>query len=142
MSECTHHVKAAPAVVICWALVVRLFDVVKVKMRDACDTCLSNAAGGCACSFFTGGGPSEAEEAAAGGAGDEGGAVTKRLLIGLALTAAVGAFALVPTQQLAPKPPKPLFFYLVSLAGYKFAVLLLSMSDAVAYLTVLSCSLL
>lgn len=64
--------------------------------------------------FFTGGGPSEAEGAAA--AGDaEGAVVRRRVLIGLGLTAALGAFALVPTEKLQAPPSKPLFFYLVPL---------------------------
>ncbi|PNW85057.1 hypothetical protein CHLRE_03g169900v5 [Chlamydomonas reinhardtii] len=41
--------------------------------------------------------------------------VTRRLLIGAALTAGAAAFALVPTEALRPKPSKPLYFYLVSL---------------------------
>ncbi len=40
----------------------------------------------------------------------------RRLLIGVVLTAAALAFALVPTDSLRiVKPPKPLFFYLVPL---------------------------
>lgn len=40
----------------------------------------------------------------------------RRLLIGLALTAAAAAFALVPTDSLRlVKPQKPLFIYLVPL---------------------------
>lgn len=35
--------------------------------------------------------------------------------MGLGLTAALGAFALVPTEKLQPPPSKPLFFYLVPL---------------------------
>ncbi|KAG2443086.1 hypothetical protein HYH02_009500 [Chlamydomonas schloesseri] len=41
--------------------------------------------------------------------------VTRRLLIGAALSAGAAAFALVPTEALRPKPSKPLYFYLVSL---------------------------
>lgn len=37
------------------------------------------------------------------------------MLIGGALTAAALAFALVPTEALAPKPSKPLYFYVVPL---------------------------
>ncbi|KAG2499370.1 hypothetical protein HYH03_002945 [Edaphochlamys debaryana] len=39
--------------------------------------------------------------------------VTKRILIGAVLTAGLGAFALVPTEALRPKPSKPMYFYLV-----------------------------
>ena len=39
----------------------------------------------------------------------------RRLIIGVGLSAALGAFALVPTEQLQPAPSKPLFFYLVPL---------------------------
>ena len=40
----------------------------------------------------------------------------RRVLIGLAVTAAAAAFALVPTDSLRlVKPQKPLFFYLVPL---------------------------
>ena len=40
----------------------------------------------------------------------------RRLLIGIAATVAVGAFALVPTDSLRPgKPAKPLFLYLIPL---------------------------
>ena len=35
--------------------------------------------------------------------------------MGLGLTAALAAFALVPTEKLAAPPSKPLFFYLVPL---------------------------
>ena len=45
----------------------------------------------------------------------DGGIVRRRLLIGLGLTAAAGAFALIPTERLQPAPSKPLFFYLVPL---------------------------
>lgn len=70
--------------------------------------------------FFTGGGPSELEE---GGEDlhreDSSGSidrlVQRRLIIGVSLSAALGAFALVPTEQLQPPPSKPLFFYLVPL---------------------------
>jgi hypothetical protein len=41
--------------------------------------------------------------------------VQRRLIIGVGLSAALGAFALVPTEQLQPAPSKPLFFYLVPL---------------------------
>lgn len=63
--------------------------------------------------FFTGGGPSEAADGA--DADVDGAEVRRRLLIGLALTAGLGAFALIPTERLAPPPSKPLFFYLVPL---------------------------
>lgn len=39
----------------------------------------------------------------------------RRLLIGGALTLGLGAFALVPTEALRPKPPKPMYFYIVPL---------------------------
>lgn len=64
--------------------------------------------------FFTGSGVGEASssepedpEAKA--------TVQRRLLIGGLLTVGLGAFALVPTEALRPKPPKPMYFYLVSL---------------------------
>lgn len=69
--------------------------------------------------FFTGGGPSEA----AGSSGTTGsteseieaGVVQRRLIIGIGLSLAAGAFALIPTERLQPAPSKPLFFYLVPL---------------------------
>jgi len=64
--------------------------------------------------FFTGGGPSETKSVEASADGTEG-EVRRRLLIGLGLTAAVGAFGLIPTEKLQPAPSKPLFFYLVPL---------------------------
>lgn len=40
----------------------------------------------------------------------------RRLLIGVAATLALGAFALVPTDSLRPgKPGKPLYLYLIPL---------------------------
>ena len=39
----------------------------------------------------------------------------RRLLIGIGLTVAAGAFAVIPTSSLRGKPSKPLFFYLVPL---------------------------
>jgi hypothetical protein len=39
----------------------------------------------------------------------------RRLLIGVMASVAVGAFALVPSQQLVLKPSKPMYFYLVPL---------------------------
>lgn len=66
-------------------------------------------------SFFTGGGPSESDGTDAAGA-EEKEVVKRRLLLGLLASAGLGAFALVPTQQLQiGKPSKPLFFYLVPL---------------------------
>ncbi|KXZ56657.1 hypothetical protein GPECTOR_1g592 [Gonium pectorale] len=41
--------------------------------------------------------------------------VQRRLLIGGALALGLGAFALIPTEALRPKPSKPMFFYLVPL---------------------------
>jgi hypothetical protein len=44
------------------------------------------------------------------------GAVQRRLLIGVGLTVALGAFALVPTDALRiDKPSKPLYLYLIPL---------------------------
>eukprot|EP00898_Chlorokybus_atmophyticus_P003499 jgi/Chlat1/414/Chrsp10S00056 len=63
-------------------------------------------------------GPSEMDAAKPGDAessGDEGGVVTRRLVIGLALTAATVAFSLVPSFWTRPKPSKPLYFYVVPL---------------------------
>ena len=65
--------------------------------------------------FFTGGGPSEAVEGMDSSRSQEKDIVQRRLLIGLGLSAALGAFALVPTEKLQPPPSKPLFFYLVPL---------------------------
>jgi A/G-specific adenine glycosylase len=45
--------------------------------------------------------------------------VNKRLLIGLGLTAAFCAAALVPDKQTRSKPSKPCFFYLVPLLRIK-----------------------
>lgn len=42
-------------------------------------------------------------------------ALQKRLVIGLGLTAAAVALALIPTAELRGKPSKPLFFYLTPL---------------------------
>ena len=64
--------------------------------------------------FFTGGGPSEAE-GAPGASEEEGAVVRRRLLLGVGLAVAAGAFALVPTEKLQAPPAKPLFFYLVPL---------------------------
>ena len=51
----------------------------------------------------------------------------RRLLIGIGLTGAAVALALIPTAELRGKPSKPLFFYLtplvriqVSLSNVKF----------------------
>eukprot|EP00955_Chlamydomonas_euryale_P017181 183322-Chlamydomonas_euryale.AAC.6 len=41
--------------------------------------------------------------------------VQRRLLIGLGGAAVLGAFALVPTQSMRLKPPKPMYFYVVPL---------------------------
>ncbi|EFJ42976.1 hypothetical protein VOLCADRAFT_83434 [Volvox carteri f. nagariensis] len=41
--------------------------------------------------------------------------VQRRLLIGGVLTLGLGAFALIPTEALRPKPSKPMYFYLVPL---------------------------
>mmetsp|Transcript_10142 Transcript_10142/g.27647 ORF Transcript_10142/g.27647 Transcript_10142/m.27647 type:complete len:327 (-) Transcript_10142:1826-2806(-) len=67
--------------------------------------------------FFTGGGPSELEDSgAAGSAGESPAAVVqRRLVLGIGLSVALGAFSLVPTEQLQLAPSKPLFFYLVPL---------------------------
>lgn len=65
--------------------------------------------------FFTGGGPSEAAGVTGSEADIEAGIVQRRLIIGIAATAALGAFALIPTEKLQPAPSKPLFFYLVPL---------------------------
>lgn len=41
--------------------------------------------------------------------------IQRRLLIGAALTAVGVGFALVPTEKLAPRPARPLYFYLIPL---------------------------
>lgn len=43
----------------------------------------------------------------------------RRLLIGAALTAGAAAFALLPTEALRARPPKPLYFYIVPLLRVK-----------------------
>lgn len=66
--------------------------------------------------FFTGGGPGEVDgEVNAAQEEEEKAVVKRRLLIGIALSIGLGAFALVPTEKLQPPPSKPLFFYLVPL---------------------------
>jgi len=65
--------------------------------------------------FFTGGGPSEVEDVQGSGEDGAEGIVRRRLLIGIGLTAAAGAFALVPTEKLQAPASKPLFFYLIPL---------------------------
>jgi hypothetical protein len=45
----------------------------------------------------------------------------RRLIIGIGLSAALGAFALVPTEALRPRPSKPLFLYLVPLLRIQVA---------------------
>lgn len=66
-------------------------------------------------SFFTGGGPGEAG-GSEGASAEETEVVKRRLLLGLLASVGLGAFALVPTQDLAlNKPSKPLFFYIVPL---------------------------
>jgi hypothetical protein len=72
--------------------------------------------------FFTGAGATEGGQlrdgGGAGGAGgaEEQGVVRRRLLQGALATAALAAFALVPTRALrVGAPSKPLFFYLVPL---------------------------
>ncbi|KAI8465048.1 MAG: hypothetical protein J3K34DRAFT_95919 [Monoraphidium minutum] len=64
--------------------------------------------------FITGGGPSEAS-ALAGPTEEQQAAIKKRVLLGGAATAALLAFALVPTKDLRLKPSKPLYFYLTAL---------------------------
>uniref|UniRef100_A0A7S1X3N2 Uncharacterized protein n=1 Tax=Tetraselmis chuii TaxID=63592 RepID=A0A7S1X3N2_9CHLO len=41
--------------------------------------------------------------------------VQRRLLLGIAATIGLGAFALVPTETFRPRPSKPLFFYLTAI---------------------------
>jgi hypothetical protein len=65
--------------------------------------------------FFTGGGPGESSSESLKMTKEENAVIQRRLLIGIGLTAVVGAFALVPTERLQPPPSKPLFFYLVPL---------------------------
>jgi len=43
------------------------------------------------------------------------GSMQRRLLIGIGLTGAAVALALIPTAELRGKPSKPLFFYLTPL---------------------------
>lgn len=59
-------------------------------------------------------GPSETPDAS-GKQSTSGAVVLRRLLIGLGLTAAAVALALIPTADLRGKPSKPLFFYLTPL---------------------------
>ena len=73
--------------------------------------------------FFTGGGPSEASTSSpsAAAAADatataiDQAVIQRRILIGLGISAGLGAFALIPTERLQPPPSQPLFFYLVPL---------------------------
>jgi hypothetical protein len=68
--------------------------------------------------FFTGGGPGESvglQEDDREQRRQQDAVVQRRTLIGVGLSALVGAFALVPTEKLQPAPSKPLFFYLVPL---------------------------
>lgn len=68
--------------------------------------------------FFTGGGPSEASGGSTGplkSSEEEKSLVNRRIVVGLAGTVGLIAFALVPTEKLQPPPSKPLFFYLVPL---------------------------
>lgn len=64
--------------------------------------------------WITGGGPSEAS-ASSGPTDEQQGQIRRRVLVGGAATAALAAFALVPTKDLRLKPPRPLFFYLAAL---------------------------
>ena len=50
----------------------------------------------------------------------------RRLIIGGVLTAGLAAFALVPTEALRPKPPKPLYFYVVPLLRVQVSTLSLA----------------
>ncbi|KAF6246425.1 hypothetical protein COO60DRAFT_1204479 [Scenedesmus sp. NREL 46B-D3] len=63
--------------------------------------------------FFTGGGATEASTA--GPSAEAQATVTKRLLLGGAVTLGLLAFAMVPTKELRLKPQKPLYFYVVQL---------------------------
>jgi hypothetical protein len=66
--------------------------------------------------FFTGVGATEGgSPSTSAPSQEEQAVVTKRLLLGVALSAATVAFALVPTDALKPPPAKPLFFYLTPL---------------------------
>ncbi|KAK9810206.1 hypothetical protein WJX72_006642 [[Myrmecia] bisecta] len=79
--------------------------------------------------FLTGGGPSEAADVPAASPEEES-TVRRRLLLGIAATVALGAFALVPTDALRlDKPNKPLFMYLVPLV--RIQALLKESSDIV-----------
>lgn len=63
--------------------------------------------------FWTGGAPGESGDVVA--TSEEKATVSKRLAIGLGITVAAIAFAIIPTPSLAPKPTKPIFFYLAPL---------------------------
>ncbi len=67
--------------------------------------------------FFTGGGSSESSAGSSGPTPEQQSAIQRRLLIGGLAALGLGAFALVPTQALRPKPSKPLYFYLLALLG-------------------------
>ena len=43
----------------------------------------------------------------------------KRLAIGIIATLGLGAFGLIPTEQLRLKPEKPMYFYIVPLLRIK-----------------------
>jgi hypothetical protein len=64
--------------------------------------------------WVTGGGPSEAS-ASSGPTAEQQALIQRRVLLGGGATAALAAFALVPTKDLRLKPSKPLYFYLVQL---------------------------
>jgi len=69
--------------------------------------------------FFVGNGVGETSSNVAPVSDADQQVITKRLLIGGLLTLGVAAFAMVPTESLRLKPPKPMYFYVVPLLRSK-----------------------
>ncbi len=64
----------------------------------------------------------------------------RRLLIGLGLTAAAVALALIPTAELRGKPPKPLFFYLTPLVRVQVSPTFTLLFTALLPFSLVDCS--
>ncbi|GAX84747.1 hypothetical protein CEUSTIGMA_g12169.t1 [Chlamydomonas eustigma] len=69
--------------------------------------------------FFTGSAPPEESSQEGEGDPEMQQTVQKRLALGIIASLALGAFALVPTDALRLKPPKPMYFYIVPLLRIK-----------------------
>lgn len=70
---------------------------------------------------MTGGGPSEAASSS-GPTAEQQDAIKRRVLLGGGATAALLAFAFVPTKDLRLKPSKPMYFYLTALLRVEVGV--------------------